>query len=98
MIAGSCMPWQNFIPNGRIAVNYQDGTQQILDLIPPYNYDCLIREHFAETTHMEPLDKDCHADILDILTEPNKTIANIEFSCVVIETIIGVMGVTVVTP
>ena len=60
---------------------------------------CALQAHdYNSLESLANVDNDCHLHVLDILTNPEKTISTLRFRCAAIETIIGVMGVTVVTP
>ena len=109
LLGGTCVTNNTYMPSAEITVNYSDGSQQKVELTHPINYDCIVREPFAQEGIAESFGPEIyinrmdikmrlHVNVLDILTNPNKIISTLKFKCSAIETIVGIMGVTLVTP
>jgi hypothetical protein len=101
---------KNYIPNGEVVLHYADGERKIESLVPPYNLDCYY-QHFSLQGRRIPLGKlgrpppahslsppgleGAHADVLEIVCDPGKTLESVEIRATCSEGIIGVAGMTV---
>jgi hypothetical protein len=103
---------KNYIPNGEVVLHYAGGERKIEALIPPYNLDCYY-QHFSLQGRRLPLGKlgrppspwsqsppgleGAHADVLEIICDPGRTLEAVELRATCSEGIIGLAGLTVIT-
>jgi len=77
---------------------------QIIELVPPYTMSCMVQD-FCPSALSIPFGKivngahplhgrEAHLSVSDVLLEPNRPIRELELKCVASETILGVLGLT----
>lgn len=102
-------PQKCYLPNGEIIVHYEDGSKQVEQLVPPYNMDVYF-QHFSlegsKTKFGHLIDsnwsrgsipgREAHADVIDFLLDSTKEVKKLEIRSVCTESIIGIMGITLV--
>jgi hypothetical protein len=101
-------PIKNYIPNGEIILKYEDKTQEVTSLIPPYNLDCYFQAFSQEGTSIEfgelewgkewtpctPGYSQCQAHILKVKSNPDKVLKSIEIRATVTEGVLGINAIT----
>ncbi|MHB8974376.1 MAG: alpha-L-rhamnosidase-related protein [Pirellulaceae bacterium] len=102
-------PMKNYIPNGEVVFHYADGRQTIESLVPPFNLDCYF-QHFSRKGTPVPLGvlgpagfvhggmMSPHADVLEIACDPAVPLASIEVRATCSEGVLGLVGLTALTP
>ncbi|MBM3861989.1 MAG: hypothetical protein FJ395_20385 [Verrucomicrobia bacterium] len=101
---------KNYIPNGEVVLHYAGGGRHIESLVPPYNLDCYY-QHFSLKGRAVPLGKlgrspppwsqsppgleGAHADVLEVVCDPGKTLESVEIRATCSEGVLGVAGLTV---
>jgi hypothetical protein len=101
-------PIKNYIPNGEVVLKYADGHQAIESLVPPLNLDCYF-QHFSRKGTPIALGtlgpagyiaSPCfsHADALEIRCEPNAVLETIVLRATCSEGVLGLVGLTAITP
>ena len=97
-----------YYPGAEVIVHYTDQGEQLTQLIPPYTMSCMA-EHFSPTCYPIRFGKLVGSPVLprpesiglalsDIVLDPQRAVAQIEFRCVASETIFGILGVTLLQP
>lgn len=111
LVGGSTNPMQTNLANARITAVYEDGTEQILDLVPPHNFFSVCGYRYVDGTgdyallnHRWPyggnppevvaLGNDCRACIVNMKLNENKNLMALRFISLTNETVIGLLGVT----
>ena len=97
LIAGTTYPMQSHIANARIVLHYKNGDSEPTDLINPYNYDDGIGSfgyyHYSDNEMVE-LGEKTHADVISLLTAPDKELAAVEVQCLSDQILFGVQAMT----
>jgi len=108
MMQNHVSPIKNYIPNGEIILKYEDKTQEVTSLIPPYNLDCYFQAFSQEGTSIEfgelewgkewtpctPGYSQCQAHILKVKSNPDKVLKSIEIRATVTEGVLGINAIT----
>jgi hypothetical protein len=108
LVAGSTNPMQTRIANATVRLEYADGVEETIDLVPPLNFWSLSpygnadynpsRDGFAlpaippETLQ---LGKNCRAIALNRRLRPDVALKNVTFEAMSQEVVIGLMGLTI---
>lgn len=97
LISGTTFPMQSRIANGRVIAHYSDGKEEQIDLVNPDNYDDGLADfgynHYANNAS-EPLGQHTHADLLDIVLDPDRALEYIELEALSNQVVIGLLGIT----
>jgi hypothetical protein len=108
----STNPMQTLLPNARVLFDYTDGgASDSLDLIPPQNFWSMTayggqyydyeRDWFCLPATPPPqikLGDDCNAMVYSFTVTSNRTMRSVMLETLSLEVVIGLMGVSVMTP
>ncbi len=94
-----------YYPAAEVRARYADGTEQLCTLTPPYSMPSVV-ENICPAAHAvrvgrligkgnTPPDTGCYFSVTDIVLDGSKSLASIELRCVATETLLGVVGLTV---
>lgn len=111
LVAGSTNPMQVRIANGEFVVRYEDGAEERLELVPPFNFWSLTaqkgfdydykRDRFSLPASPPPqvqLGKNCRAMVLNLRLRPGAVVKEVTFRAVSEEVILGLLAVSVQNP
>ena len=100
---------KNYIPNGEVVLHYAGGRRTIESLVPPFNLDCYF-QHFSRrgvavpmgvlgtASFVHPGMLTPHADALEIACDASCALESIELRATCSEGVLGLVGMTVLTP
>lgn len=97
-----------YFPGGEVEVRYEDGGNQLFQLIPPYTMSCMVQDFCPTVLAIpfgrienggNPLDfgadpKSASLALSDITLDPSSAVKEVVLRCVASETIFGIMGIT----
>ncbi|MGI6569496.1 MAG: hypothetical protein ACOX27_00275 [Caldicoprobacterales bacterium] len=98
-----------YYPGGEVVIRHEDGSERLHQLIPPYTMSCMVQD-FCPTAMAIPFGqirnggaplnfganpKDAYISLSDIVVDASCPVKEIELKCVASETILGVLGITV---
>ncbi len=97
-----------YLTNGTITVSYDDGTKAVVPLRNPDTFDHTC-QHFSDNYPISIGGKEggyyghgraqgTHADVLDVRTDPSKTIRSLELEVKTRRTMIGLLALTALRP
>jgi len=111
LLASYVHPMKNYVPNGEVVLRYDDGTEDVTSLVPPYNLDCWFQHFSLEGapvawgridwgggTFVHTGLSRAHADALPIACDPAKTLLSVEIRATCSEGVLGVLGMTALRP
>ena len=88
---------QSHIENVRLLARYEDGGQEVLDLVNPFNYDDSIGAFGYQHTAAVPmvrLSESAHLDVYSITVDANRTVAALEVEVLSQGIIFGIVAIT----
>ena len=91
-VFGSTNAMQSCVVNGRITVQYTDGSAEVCDLIEQENFDDLMVTAFQQQFERFYWDRGNHGMVVRIKLDPAKTLKNCTVQAVANEVIIGILG------
>jgi len=93
-----------YYPAGEVVVNYTDGSRQLHSLIPPYTMPSVVSHICPQALAVKvgelsaggnPVpDRACYLSLTDVVLDPTKAVESFEFRCVTTESLLGILGVT----
>ena len=111
LVCGSTNPMQGRIENAVLTFRYADGTEERLDLVPPFNFWSLLpfgsidydykKDGFALPKDPPPqvqLGKNCRAMIYGRKLRPGVALHEVTLETLSQEVVIGLMGVSLMNP
>ena len=111
LVCGFTDPMQVRIANAVLRVNYADGQEEQLELVPPFNFWSLCpfgridydyeRDAFClppVPPAMVQLGKNCRANLLSWRLRPGVSVESITLEALSQEVIVGLMGLSVMNP
>lgn len=94
---------KSYYPAAEVEIVYETGSDQLIQLIPPYNMPSLIQT-FCPDAFQIPMGKiennqifrfvEPGISVTDLVTDPTRKIKNISFKCVTSETVLGIIGIS----
>ena len=93
-----------YYPGAEVVIHYADGGEQLHQMIPPYTMPSLIG-NICPRAHAVPigkltrnsnsvLDPQAFLSLTDVVLDPSKMVDSIELRCVATESLLGVVGAT----
>ena len=98
LVAGTQQNMNYMVPNVTFVVHYADGTSQEHDLVPPRNYHHLYHPAFTDDSAEVRLNEHTTADLVELTTDPAREITTITMSAQALDTIVALLGVTLLEP
>ena len=111
LVCGSTNPMQGRIANGRLVLKYADGIENVLELVPPFNYWNLCSYVRADYDYqrdafclpktpppMVQLGINCRAMVLNRKLRPGVKLESVTLETLSQEVVIGLMGVSLMNP
>jgi hypothetical protein len=108
LVAGSTNPMQTRIANATVRLEYADGVEETIDLVPPLNFWAL--SPFGDTDYKPSRDgfalpatppetfqlgKNCRAIVLNRRLRPDVALKKVTFEAMSQEVVIGLLGLTI---
>ncbi len=99
-----------YYPGAEAVVHYTSGDDEIIQLIPPYTMSCMAQPFspysysisfgkFSEPSYINTnalaSEKKPNVDVSDIVLDPGRAVTQVELRCVTSETILGILGITI---
>lgn len=102
-------PMRNYVVNGEVVLHYDDGTEAITPLVPPFNLDCFFQHFSLEGlpvrygrldwqggTFVHQGLSQAHADALGIACDPTRVLERVELRATCGEAVLGIAGMTAI--
>lgn len=95
---------KSYYPAAEVEVVYEEGESNVIQLIPPYNMPSMVQAFcpdaypvpLGEIKKKQIMDFDAPGlSVTDLITDPTRKIRKILFRCVTSETVLGIVGVSV---
>jgi hypothetical protein len=93
-----------YYPGAELVFHYTDGSRQIHQMIPPYTMPCVVgtlcpRAHTVQIGRLvgnggPVLDPQGCLSLTDVELDSSKPLAKIELRCVATESLLGIVGMT----
>ena len=93
-----------YYPGAEVVVRYADGTERLHQMIPPYTMPSAVsnicpRAHNVKIGHIvgggnDVSDPNMYLSVTDVPLDPSKPAESIQLRCVATETLLGVVGLT----
>lgn len=95
-----------YYPGAEAVVHYISGGNEIVQLIPPYTMSCMAQpfapysysipfgRFTGNVSSFGPREKIANVAVSDIMLDPGRAVTRIELRCVTSETILGILGIT----
>jgi hypothetical protein len=97
LLMGVTNPMQSRVENGRITVQYADGTFERKELVNPTNFDDWMVTPTQRENETVRLSDFNHAQVQRITLKPDKPLRSLTIAGIANEVIVGVLGVSLRT-
>lgn len=94
LLCGTTNAMQSFVVNARLRVEYEDGSAETAELIPPENFDDLLIAAFQERNETVYFSDGTHGLVQKIALDPAKKLRKFTVEAVANEVIVNILALT----
>ena len=94
LLCGTTNAMQSYVVNARLRVEYEDGSAETAELIPPENFDDLLIAAFQEKNETVYFSDGTHGLVQKIALDPEKKLRKFTVEAVANEVIVNILALT----